>query len=206
MWDACNTWFLKVLLRSKFNVKFVTKTLSFQLIRSGCTGFVDWNELWRPLSENIELENVDFLASAITNLCSSEPTVLSCGLIIQSDCSLTCDVIFWTRREKQTWTVRKQRAILKASLFFARFWYCKGGNHRLRWLCRTSTHWIWDSQILRAASLREGRNAHFTKSYFMQFVPREIRTTGRCTYLYVLAIIINHRQDDRESAPILPAF
>ena len=30
---------LKVLLRSKFNVKFVTKTLSFQLIRSGCTCF-----------------------------------------------------------------------------------------------------------------------------------------------------------------------
>ena len=30
---------LKVLLRSKFNVKFVTKTLSFQFIRSGCTCF-----------------------------------------------------------------------------------------------------------------------------------------------------------------------
>ena len=28
-----------VLLRSKFNVKFVTKTLPFQLIRSGCTCF-----------------------------------------------------------------------------------------------------------------------------------------------------------------------
>ena len=36
------TWLyahLKVLLRSKFNVKFFTKMLSFQLIRSGCTCF-----------------------------------------------------------------------------------------------------------------------------------------------------------------------
>ena len=54
--------------------------------------------------------------------------------------------------------MRKQRAILKASLVFARFWNCEGGNHRLRWLCRTSTDWIWESQILRAASLREGKN------------------------------------------------
>ena len=30
---------LKVRLRSKFNVKFFTKMLSFQLIRSGCTCF-----------------------------------------------------------------------------------------------------------------------------------------------------------------------
>ena len=119
---------------------------------------------------------------------------------------LTSDVIFWTRREKQTRTVRKQGAILKASLVFARFWNFKGGNHRLRWLCRTGTDWKWESQILRAAILREGRNAHFTKSYFTQFVPREIRTPGRCNYIYVLATIIKHRQDDRESAPISPDF
>ena len=50
----------KVLLRFKFNVKFVTKKLSFQLIRSGCTCFGHKNELWRPLSDNIELENVGF--------------------------------------------------------------------------------------------------------------------------------------------------
>ena len=152
-----------MLLRSKFNVKFVTKTLSFQLIRSRCTCFGHWSELWRPLSENIELENVGF----------SRP---------------------------ETWTVRKQRAILKASLVFARFWNCEGGNHRLRWLCRTSTDWIWESQILRAASLREGKKTHFTKSYFMQFVPTEIRTTGRCICINVLAIIIIQRQDDRELA------
>ena len=53
-------WSIKLLLRSKFTVKFVTKTLSFQLIRSGCTCFGHSNELWRPLSENIELENVGF--------------------------------------------------------------------------------------------------------------------------------------------------
>ena len=58
---------LKVLLRSKFNVKFVTKTLSFQLIRSGCTCFGHWSELWRPLSENIEIEN---------DLCSSDKAIV----------------------------------------------------------------------------------------------------------------------------------
>ena len=56
---------VKVLLRSKFNVKFVTKTFSFQLIRSGCTCFDDWNELWRPLSENMELESVGFSRSPL---------------------------------------------------------------------------------------------------------------------------------------------
>ena len=49
-----------MLLQSKFNVKFVTKTLSFQFIRSGCTCFGHCNELYHPLSENIELENVGF--------------------------------------------------------------------------------------------------------------------------------------------------
>ena len=109
-----------------------------------------------------------FFASAITNLCSSDKAI----------------VLWWWRHflnapRKQTWTVRKQLAI-KASLVFARFWNCEGGNRRLRWLCRTSTDWIWESQILRAANLREGNKTHFTKSYFMQFVPTEIRTTGRC--------------------------
>ena len=137
---------LKVLLRSKFNVKFVTKTLSFQLIRSGCTCFGHWSELWRPLSENIEIEN---------DLCSSDKAIV-----------LWLWRHFLNTLRKQTWNVRKQRAILKALLVFARFWNCKGGNHRLRWLCGTSTDWIWESQILRAASLREGRNTHFTKSYF----------------------------------------
>ena len=66
-----------------------------------------------------------FFASAITNLCSSEPMVWSYGLTIQSYCSLTCDVIFWTRWVNQTWTVRNRRAILEASLVFARFWECK---------------------------------------------------------------------------------
>ena len=194
-----------MLLRSKFNVRFVTKTLSFQLIRGHGTCFGHWNELWRPLSENIKLaKNLGFSRPPLQNLCSSEPTVWSCGLIIQSYCSLTCDVIFWTRRAKQTWTVRNQRAILQVSLVFARFWKCKGENHRLRWLCRTSTDWIWESQILRTASLREGRNAHFLKSYFTKFVRREIR--GRCTYIYVVAIIIRHRQNDRESALIPPAL
>ena len=146
----------KVLLRSKFNVKFVTKTLSFQLIRSGCTCFGHWSELWRPLSENIELENVGF---------SRPPLQIYVPVtkLLFSD----CDVIFWTRQENKTWNVRKLRAILKASLVFARFWNCEGGNRRLHWLCRTSTDWIWESQILWAA----------TKSYVMQFVPTEIRTT-----------------------------
>ena len=110
-----------------------------------------------------------FFASAITNLCSSDKAIV-----------LWLWRHFLNTPRKQTWTVRKQRAILKASLVFARFWNCEGGNHRLRWLCRTSTDWIWESQILRAASLREGKKTHFTKSYFMQFVPTEIRTTGRC--------------------------
>ena len=147
-----------------------------------------------------------FSASAITNLCSSEPTVWSCGLIIQSYCSLTCDVIFWTRRAKQTWTVRNQRAILQVSLVFARFWKCKGENHRLRWLCRTSTDWIWESQILRAASLREGKK-HTSPSRILCSLCR--RRVGLLVgvFVYVLAIIIIiHRQDDRESAPISPAF
>ena len=169
---------VKVLLRSKFNVKFVTKMLPFQLIRSGCTCLGQWNELWRPLSENIELENIGF---------SRPPLQIYVPVtkLLFSD----CDVIFWTRQKKQT----KQRAIFKASLVFARFWNCKGGNHQLRWLCRTTTDWIWESEILRAGSLREGRSTHFTKSYFMQFVPREIQTTGRCIYIYVLATIIKHR-------------
>ena len=88
-------WFLegpdiKVLLRSKFNVKFVTKTLSFQLIRSGCTCFGHWNELWRPLSENIELENVGF---------SRPPLQIYVPVtkLLFSD----CDVIFWTRQENK---------------------------------------------------------------------------------------------------------
>ena len=80
----------KVLLRSKFNVKFVTKTLSFQLIRSGCTCFGHWNELWRPLSENIELENVGF---------SRPPLQIYVPVtkLLFSD----CDVIFWTRQENK---------------------------------------------------------------------------------------------------------
>ena len=160
-------WSIKLLLRSKFTVKFVTKTLCFQLTRSGCTCFGHWNELWRPLSENIELENVGF----------SRPP-------LQIYVPVT-KLLFWLWRHflnaprKQTWTVRKQLAI-KASLVFARFGNCEGGNRRLRWLCRTSTDWIWERQILRAANLREGNKTHFTKSYFMQFVPTEIRTTGRC--------------------------
>ena len=146
------------------------------------TCFGHWNELWRPLTENTELQNAGFLRPPLQIYVPASPTTAwSCGLIIQSYCSLTCDVIFWTRRAKQTWTVRNQRAILQVSLVFAQFWKFKGENHRLRWLCRTSTDWIWESQILRVARLREGRNAHFTESYFMHFVPREIRTTGRCT-------------------------
>ena len=147
------------------------------------TAYLFWSLKWTlaPSKWKYWTSKCRFFTSAITNLCSSEPTVWNSGLIIQSYCSLTCDVIFWTRRAKQTWTVRNQRAILQVSLLFARFWKCKGENHRLWWLCRTSTDWIWESQILRAASLREGGNAHFTESYFMHFVPREIRTTGRCT-------------------------
>ena len=81
---------LKVLLRSKFNVKFVTKTLSFQLIRSGCTFFGHWSELGRPLSENIELENVGF---------SRPPLQIYVPVtkLLFSD----CDVIFWTRKENK---------------------------------------------------------------------------------------------------------
>ena len=81
---------IKVLLRSKFNVKFVTKTLSFQLIRSGCTCFGHWSELWRPLSENIELENVGF---------SRPPLQIYVPVtkLLFSD----CDVIFWTRQENK---------------------------------------------------------------------------------------------------------
>ena len=81
---------LKVLLRSKFNVKFVTKTLSFQFIRSGCTCFGHWSELWRPLSENIELENVGF---------SRPPLQIYVPVtkLLFSD----CDVIFWTRQENK---------------------------------------------------------------------------------------------------------
>ena len=92
---------LKVLLRSKFNVKFVTKTLSFQLIRSGYTCFGHWNELWRPLSENIELQNAGF----------SRPPLQIYVLVTK--------LLFWLWRHflntprKQTWTVRKLRAILK---------------------------------------------------------------------------------------------
>ena len=80
----------KVLLRSKFHVKFVTKTLSFQLIRSGCTCFGHWSELWRPLSENIELENVGF---------SRPPLQIYVPVtkLLFSD----CDVIFWTRHENK---------------------------------------------------------------------------------------------------------
>ena len=73
---------LKVLLRSKFN--------SFQLIRSGCTCFGHWNELWRPLSENIELENVGF---------SRPPLQIYVPVtkLLFSD----CDVIVWTRQENK---------------------------------------------------------------------------------------------------------
>ena len=154
-----------MLLRSKFNVKFVTKTLSFQLVRSGCTCFGHWNELWRPLSENIELENVGFSRPQLQIYVPVSPRFGVAVLQYKA-------IVLWLWRHflntlrKQTWNVRKQRAILKALLVFARFWNCKGGNHRLRWLCGTSTDWIWESQILRAASLREGRNTHFTKSYF----------------------------------------
>ena len=136
---------LKVLLRSKFNVKFFTKTLPFQLISSGCTCFGHWSELWLPLNENIELENVGF---------SRPPLQIYVPVtkLLFSDCDH-----FLNTPRKQTWTVRKQRAILKALLVLARFWNCEGGNHRLQLLCRTSTDWIWESQILRAASLREGK-------------------------------------------------
>ena len=34
--------------------------LSQKRFLSGCTCFGHWNELWRPESENIELENVGF--------------------------------------------------------------------------------------------------------------------------------------------------
>ena len=131
---------VKVLLRSKF--------LKCQVCHKNAffSAYQKWLYMFRSLKWSLASSKwkywawkCRFFASAITNLCSSEPTVWSCGLIIQSYCSLTCDVIFWTRREKQTRTVRKQRAILKASLVFARVWNCKGGNYRLRWLCRTST-------------------------------------------------------------------
>ena len=36
------------------------KTISFQLIRSDAACFGHRNVFWRPLSENIELENVGF--------------------------------------------------------------------------------------------------------------------------------------------------
>lgn len=81
---------LKVLLRSKFDVKFVTKTLSFQLIRSDCTCFGHWSELWRPLSENIELENVGF----------SRPP-LQIYVPVTKPLFSDCDVIFWTRQENK---------------------------------------------------------------------------------------------------------
>ena len=140
---------LKVLLRSKFKVHFVTKTLSFQLIRS----YQKWLYLFRSLKWTLAPPKwkywawkCRFFASAITNLCSSDKAIV-----------LWLWRHFLNTPRKQTWTVRKQRAILKASLVFARFWNCEGGNRRLRWLCRTSTDWIWESQILRAASLREGK-------------------------------------------------
>ena len=79
--------FFKVLLRSKFNVKFVTKKLSFQLI-STCFGH--WSELWRPLSENIELENVGF---------SRPPLQIYVPVTKLLFCD--CDVIFWTRQENK---------------------------------------------------------------------------------------------------------
>ena len=97
---------LKVLLRSKFNVKFVTKTLSFQLIRSGCTCFGHWSELWRPLSENIELENVGF---------SRPPLQIYVPVtkLLFSD----CDVIFWTRQENkpEPWENSEQFSKLRDS-------------------------------------------------------------------------------------------
>ena len=133
-----------------------------------------------------------FFASAITNLCSSDKAIV-----------LWLWRHFLNAPRKQTWTVRKQRAILKASLVFARFWNCEGGNHRLRWLCRTSTDWIWESQILRVAKLREGKKTHFT--YLSSLCRRRFGLLVG-VFVYVLAIIIIHRQDDRESAPISPAF
>ena len=97
LWNWCLSlmlsllpWSIKLLLRSKFTVKFFTKTLSFQLIRSGCTCFGHSNELWRPLSENIELENVGF---------SRPPLQIYVPVtkLLFSD----CDVIFWTRQENK---------------------------------------------------------------------------------------------------------
>ena len=181
---------VKVLLRSKFSAYqkrlYLFRSMKWTLAPSN----------WKYWAWKCR-----FFASAITNLCSSEPTVWSCGLIIQSYCPLTCDVIFWTRQEKQT----KQRVILKASLVFARFWNCEGGNRRLRWLCRTSTDWIWESQILRAASLREGKK-HTSPSRILCSLCRRRFGLLVGVFVYVLAIIIIHRQDDRESAPISPAF
>ena len=79
-----------MLLRSKFNAKFVTKTLSFQLIRSGCTCFGHWNELWRPPSENTELVNVGFSRPPLQIYVPETKLLFS-----------DCDVIFWTRQENK---------------------------------------------------------------------------------------------------------
>lgn len=99
-------------------------------------------------------------------------------------------------RETGFWTVRKQGVILKAWLVYARFWQCKGGKHQLRLFCRTSTHWIWESQLLRAACPRVGRNARFTESYFLQFVPRLV---GLRTYWPWLHLVIMKKKKKKQA-------
>ena len=66
------------------------KTISFQLIRSDGACFGHRNLFWRPLSENIELENVGF---------SRPPLQIYVPVtkLLFSD----CDVIFWTRQENK---------------------------------------------------------------------------------------------------------
>ena len=103
-------------------------------------------------------------------------------------------------RETGFWTVRKQGVILKAWLVYARFWQCKGGKHQLRLFCRTSTHWIWESQLLRAACPRVGRNARFTESYFLQFVPRLV---GLRTYWPWLHLVIMKKKQNKTGRTIV---
>ena len=174
---------VKVLLRSKFSAYqkrlYLFRSMKWTLAPSN----------WKYWAWKCR-----FFASAITNLCSSDKAIV-----------LWLWRHFLNTQRKQTWTVRKQRAILKASLVFARFWNCEGGNRRLRWLCRTSTDWIWESQILRAASLREGKK-HTSPSRILCSLCRRRFGLLVGVFVYVLAIIIIHRQDDRESAPISPAF
>lgn len=94
-------WAIKVPPQSKFNVKVCHKKAFF-------SAYHKWQYLFRSLKWTLRPSKwkywtwkCRFFASVITNSCSIEPTVWSCGLIIKSYFSLTCDVIFVVSVAKQ---------------------------------------------------------------------------------------------------------